>query len=98
MLEGQIRELGLDRFLDGWNGMSSIHASGKESLALAWREAHPDARVLFVGDTTHDAHVASLMGADCLLFDGGHMSRARLAACGVPIIHTFGELYDTLSR
>ena len=96
MLGGQIRSLGLDALLDGWNGMSSIHASGKESLALAWREAHPQARVLFVGDTTHDAHVAALMGADCLLFDGGHMSRHRLEACGVGIIHAFGELLGHL--
>ena len=94
MLTGQIRALGLDRLLDGWNGMSSIHAAGKESLALAWREAHPEARVLFVGDTTHDAHVASLMGADCLLFDGGHMSRRRLEACRGGLIHAFSELLE----
>lgn len=93
MLEGQIRALGLDRDVDGWNGMETIHAAGKESLALAWRAAHPEARVLFVGDTTHDAHVAAMMGADCVLFDRGHMSRARLSACGLPIIHDFAELF-----
>ena len=73
-------------------GMRTIHAAGKESLAISWREAHPDARVLFIGDTTHDAHVAAVMGADCLLFEGGHMSRRRLAACGCPIIAGFDEL------
>ena len=93
MLGGQIRSLGLEHEIDGWNGMDTIHASGKESLALAWRAAHPDARVLFLGDTTHDAHVAAVMGADCVLFDRGHMSRARLSACGVPIIHDFDELF-----
>lgn len=92
MLEGQLRELGICHLLDAWNGMSNIHAAGKDALALAWREAHPSARVLFVGDTTHDAHVAALMGADCLLFEGGHMSRRRLEACGLPIISRLEEL------
>lgn len=93
MLGGQIRALGLQQDVDGWWGMRTIHAAGKESLALDWRAAHPDARVLFFGDTTHDAHVAAIMGADCVLFDGGHMSRRRLASCRVPIISDFSELF-----
>lgn len=94
MLDGQIRALGLESELDAWWGMSTIHAAGKESLARDWRAAHPEARVLFLGDTTHDAHVAAAMGADCVLFDGGHMSRPRLLACGVPVISDFAELFD----
>lgn len=96
MLEGQIRALGLDRELDGWNGMDTIHAVSKETIAVAWRASHPDARVLLIGDTTHDAKVAAAMGADCVLFDGGHMSRERLLACGVPVIHEIRELWAML--
>lgn len=92
MLARQLSALGIDKEVDGFWGMRTIHAAGKESLAISWREAHPDARVLFIGDTTHDAHVAAVMGADCLLFEGGHMSRRRLAACGCPIIAGFDEL------
>ena len=96
MLAGQLRALGLDKELDGWNGMDTIHAASKESIAVAWRAAHPDARVLLIGDTTHDAQVAAAMGADCVLFDGGHMTRERLLACGVPVIHEIRELWDML--
>jgi hypothetical protein len=32
------------------------------------------------------------MGADCVLFEGGHMSRRRLEACGLPIISHMEEL------
>ena len=96
MLTGQLRELGICDLLDGWNGMSNIHAAGKDSLALAWRAEHPTARVLFVGDTTHDAHVAALMGADCVLFEGGHMSRRRLEVCGLPIISRLEDLLTYL--
>ena len=96
MLTRQIRELGLESLLDGWNGMDSIHAVSKRSVAVRWRQAHPEARVLLIGDTTHDAEVAAAMGADCVLFDGGHMSRARLLACGVPVIHSIRQLWDML--
>ena len=92
MLGRQLRELGLDRVVDGYFGTGTIHAGGKVELAQAWRAAHPHARVVLIGDTTHDAHVASVIGADCILFDGGHMSRRRLMACGVEIISSFGEL------
>lgn len=94
MLGRQLRSLGIDRILDGYQGMGTIHAGGKEALALAWRAAHPDARVLFIGDTTHDAQVAKAMGADCVLFEGGHMSRRRLEACGVAIIDSFDALFE----
>ena len=96
MLERQLRMLGLDKELDGWNGLDTIHATSKESIAVAWRKAHPEARVLLIGDTTHDAQVAAAMGADCILFDGGHMSHERLLVCGVPIIHSMRELWKLL--
>ena len=92
MLGRQLRELDMDRVVDGYCGIDTIHAGGQVELALAWRKAHPDARVLLIGDTTHDAHVASQIGADCLLFDGGHMSRRRLQVCGVEIFSSFSEL------
>lgn len=94
MLAGQLRALGLDRILDGYQGMGTIHAGGKEALAQSWRRMHPDASVLFIGDTTHDAQVAKAMGADCVLFEGGHMSRRRLEACGVEIISSFDALFE----
>ena len=94
MLGRQLRALGVDQILDGYHGMGTIHAGGKEALALSWRRAYPEAKVLFIGDTTHDAQVAAAMGADCVLFEGGHMSRRRLASCGVAIISSFDELFD----
>ena len=53
----------------------------KEEIARAWREQNPDARVLLVGDTDHDADVARAIGADCILLSCGHQSASRLAAC-----------------
>ena len=86
MLLRQLSELELlDRF-DEVIGLENIHAESKLHLAKGWRENHPDARVLYVGDTIHDAENARVLGADCLLFTGGHQSRRRLEACGYPLI------------
>jgi len=80
MLERQLWELGVrDRFR-GVLGRDDINAGSKTALGVAWKEAHPDARVLFLGDTDHDAATAEAMGADCVLLTTGHSTRERLEA------------------
>ncbi len=97
MLGRQLYELNLLGEIDAYWGTGSIHASGKADLARAWRQANPDAIVLFIGDTTHDAAVAAAIGADCLLFDGGHMSRPRLEATGCPVISDWDAVDDLIT-
>ena len=80
MLERQVGELGIRSYFDGLLGMDDIHAHGKEAIARKWREKNPDARVLFIGDTDHDAEVARAIGADYILLASGHQSAERLAA------------------
>ena len=92
MLRWQVREMGIETDFDEICGMDNIYAHGKISLGEAWRGAHPDAKVLFVGDTDHDLAVAKAMGADCVLFAGGHQARSRLEAHGCPVISDFSEL------
>ena len=97
MLKGQLQDLDLEQyFCEVW-GLDNIHAGGKASRAVAWREAHPDAKALFVGDTVHDWEVAKAAGADCVLYCGGHQSRAQLEACGCPILDSLAELESFLS-
>jgi phosphoglycolate phosphatase len=81
MLTRQITDLGIHDRFDGILGMDTIHAHSKEAIAIAWREAHPDARALLLGDTDHDAAVARVMGADCILLTTGHQSREVLEQC-----------------
>ncbi len=85
-LQGQLLRLGLSDAFTAVLGLDNIHARSKTHLALAWKEEHPDARPLFIGDTEHDAAVAAAIGADCVLFTGGHQSRRKLSTCGVPLI------------
>ncbi len=78
MLEGQVRDLGIREYFDTLLGLENIQAYSKEEVGLAWRQAHPEARVLMIGDTDHDAGVAAAMGVDCVLLTCGHQNRRTL--------------------
>jgi phosphoglycolate phosphatase len=94
MLRRQLAELGVIHYFDEIMGLDNIHAASKAHLAKTWRKEHPEARVLYVGDTVHDAENAKILEADCLLFTGGHQSKRRLAACGCKMIDKIEELID----
>lgn len=96
MLQKQVTDMGIADCFDEICGMDNIYAHGKISRGEKWREEHPDAKVLFVGDTDHDLAVAKAIGADCVLFAGGHQARARLEANGCPVIDHFSELKNYL--
>ena len=82
----QLCERGALAWFDEIWGNESIHAYGKNALAAKWREAHPGARAVLLGDTTHDYEVAREMGADCILIAAGHHDFDRLLSCGVPVV------------
>ena len=81
MLEEQLTSLGVRSYFEGILGQDNIQAGNKEYLGHAWREANPDACVLFLGDTDHDATTAHAMGADCVLLTTGHNTKERLLNC-----------------
>ena len=91
MMERQLREREALALFDEVWGTDTIHAYGKTELARAWRAAHPDSRAVLLGDTVHDFAVAETIGADCILIAAGHQDRARLAACGVPVVDDLTE-------
>ena len=78
MLTRQIEGLGIRPYFDGILGLENIQAYSKEEVGVRWRLQNPDARILMVGDTDHDAGVAAAMGADCVLLTTGHQNRATL--------------------
>lgn len=96
MLTEQMRELGLEGFFDEVLGIGNIYAVSKERTALAWREKHPTARALFIGDTVHDAEVAKLIGADCILVCGGHQSKETLQRSGLTVAENIEKILELL--
>lgn len=86
MLKGQVADLGIAHYFDEICGMDNIYAHGKKSLAERWRREHPDAKALLIGDTDHDFEVACTMGADCILFAGGHQSGEQFASLDCAVV------------
>ncbi len=85
-LTRQLARLDLSDAFEEVLALDNIHAKSKAHLAVEWKVCHPGAHPLFIGDTEHDAAVADTIGADCVLFTGGHASPSRLAACHKPLI------------
>ena len=81
MLEGQVEKLGIRTYFDQLLGLDNIHAGGKLEIGLSWKAEHPDARLLLIGDTDHDAQTAAAMGADCILVAQGHRPKEALESC-----------------
>lgn len=49
-------------------------------------------KMLFIGDTRHDAEVAAQIGIDCILIAHGHHSQERLKPMGVPLLSSLNDL------
>lgn len=96
MLREQLAALGiLSRFFEVC-GLSDGLAADKTHIVCDFAARHPNARVLFIGDTDHDAAVARAAGFDCALVAGGHQSEAALRTVGVPVYSDFYALSVTL--
>ncbi len=99
MLEDQVAALGIRNYFDGLLGLDTIEAHSKAELGMQWKQAHPDASVLFVGDTDHDVQTAQKMGGDCILVARGHQSREHLESCGALFVaNTLLEVLDFLEK
>ena len=79
-------EAGISVYFSRIYGVDNLDGASKLDRAkdLA-RDVGPGRRIVFIGDTLHDAEVASALGAECILVDGGHQTRERLLAAGVPV-------------
>ena len=79
---------GITGYFDQIIGLSDILGRSKLEMAKNWfgsQGLSADQTVL-IGDTTHDFAVASEIGCRCLLLEGGHNSRKRLAKTGSPVL------------
>ena len=81
-------------------GLTDHYAFSKAALAKDFIESQGilRERALFIGDTDHDFEVSSAIGCPCVLLEGGHQSRARLEAMGVPVLPNLAALGDYLDR
>ncbi|MDY6142486.1 MAG: HAD hydrolase-like protein [Bacilli bacterium] len=96
-LKEQTDHFGLSEKFEAILGTSTIEAASKVEIGKNYFKDKQDKKILFVGDTTHDAEVASAIGADALLITHGHQARdILLKANPLKVIDSFKEVADIL--
>ena len=96
-LKEQTDHFGLSEKFEAILGTSTIEAASKVETGKNYFKDKQDKKILFVGDTTHDAEVASAIGADALLITHGHQARdILLKANPLKVIDSFKEVEDIL--
>jgi phosphoglycolate phosphatase len=94
----ETKSLDVFRYFDRIRGLDDHYAHGKTDVGLNLvREIGVTKdKLLFIGDTLHDADVAAEIGIDCILVPNGHQSEPRLKQAQVPIIHSLNDLIGLL--
>ncbi len=102
-LKEQCDHFKLTDTVDDILGIDNIHAESKVNLAINYMKNHNinPAKTIFVGDTLHDALVASKINARSILIPNGHQAKDVLVKADALIIDDFKKLkedYDTILR
>ena len=94
----QVSARGLQGFFTELLGLADIYGVSKVQLGTDYlrRTGIDPAACVMVGDTDHDAAVAAAIGATCVLYTGGHQSRALLEAACPHVIDDLALLPDLL--
>jgi len=97
-LISETRTLGVFGYFDRIQGLDDHYAHGKTDAGLHMMEEMVVelSRILFIGDTRHDAEVAAELGIDCILIPNGHHSEGRLKTLGVPLVPSLNHLIKLL--
>jgi phosphoglycolate phosphatase len=87
-LHEKIHSLGIEAYFDGVYGLPHLEADSKLSRGsdLVHEERIETDSTLLIGDTTHDAKVASKLGMHVVLIAQGHQSQLRLQEALCPIL------------
>ena len=91
-------DLGVNRFFEYIDGLDDHYAHGKTDVGIRLlKELNiKKEKILFIGDTRHDADAARELGIDCILVPNGHQSMERLVNCGFPLVTSLDELKNQL--
>lgn len=97
-LTEQLDHFGISALMDAVTGADNHHGRGKLALAREHAQAlgAEPSRVVFIGDTEHDAEVSREAGCACLLVTFGHYSPQRLRHLGVPVAGSMPEIVNNI--
>jgi len=93
-LRQETLDLGVIGYFDNVDGLDDHYAHGKTDVGIRLlKEINVEkGKILFIGDTCHDAEVAKELGIDCILIPNGHHSEERLLGTGFPIVKSLNDL------
>ena len=94
----QVAARGLQGYFTELLGLADIYGVSKVQVGKQWlaQSGISPAACVMVGDTQHDAEVAKALGTKCVLYTGGHQSRARLEAVCPNVIDDLAQLPQLL--
>lgn len=92
MLISQLEKFGITEYFDALLAQDNILGMGKLDVAQAWVLKEKPLRAVVIGDTTHDYEVAQNLGADCILFRGGHQTPKVLEECNCPKVDRVSDI------
>ena len=94
----QVAARGLQGYFTELLGLADIYGVSKVQVGKQWlaQSGIAPAACVMVGDTQHDAEVAKALGTKCVLYTGGHQSRARLEAVCPNVIDDLAQLPQLL--
>ena len=94
-LEASLHRYEIREYFTSVTGLEDIYAHGKVEQGrqmLAHHGIDPKTAVM-IGDTTHDAEVASAMGIDCVLVPSGNHTLEKLATSDAQIVDSLAHLH-----
>ena len=97
-LRQEIMYMQVTEFFDHICGLDDHYAHGKTDVGakLLKEIGSPLEKILFIGDTLHDAEVADELGIECILIPNGHQSFERIKESGKRIINSLKELSEVI--
>lgn len=93
-LDQAVIDYNIQKYFIMVEGLDNHHAAGKLSLAQEHLSKLniPPQSILMIGDTLHDADIASELGLRCCLIPNGHHSRQRLEKSTATIVDSLSDL------
>ncbi|MFY0583758.1 HAD family hydrolase [Cystobacter fuscus] len=89
---------GLREYFTHVCGLGDERATSKleEGRLLHEKLGLPGDRIVYLGDTTHDAEIAAALGWNSCIVSSGHQDDGRLSACDAPRVSGITALFEHL--
>lgn len=95
-IKGLVKKYNIDTYFNLISGASDHLAQSKIARGKAVINSFsiPPSNCVVIGDCIHDNQMAKEIGADCILYSGGHQSKSDLLTQNVPVIDNISDVLE----